>query len=91
MTPVIFKGSLFLQAVLFYCPIITRRRGHMEPIRYERIDELSDRTGLKKSWWYRETRKKGPGSVPKIKVGKHLLFIPAEVDEWLRSKGRGAA
>jgi predicted DNA-binding transcriptional regulator AlpA len=53
---------------------------------YETISELSERTRLKKSWWYSQTRKKGAGTVPKVKAGKYLLFVPHEVDEWLRKQ-----
>ena len=53
---------------------------------YETIDELSARTKMKKSWWYSRTRETGPGSVPRIRAGKYLLFVPSEVDQWLRGK-----
>ena len=53
---------------------------------YETIDELSERTRLKKSWWYSQTRKTGAGSVPRIRAGKYLLFIPGEVDRWLQDQ-----
>jgi len=53
---------------------------------YETIDELSARTKMKKSWWYSRTRETGPGSVPRIRAGKYLLFIPVEVDEWLQNQ-----
>jgi hypothetical protein len=55
-------------------------------LKYERIDDLEERTGLPKSWWYARTRETGPGSVPRIKAKKYLLFIPQEVDEWLRKQ-----
>lgn len=50
---------------------------------YETITELSQRTKLPKSWWYRQSMLK-ESRLPKIRAGKYLLFIPAEVDEWLR-------
>ena len=55
---------------------------------YETIDELCARTKLPKSWWYSRTRETGPGSVPRVKAGRYLLFIPDEVDKWLREKAR---
>jgi predicted DNA-binding transcriptional regulator AlpA len=58
-----------------------------EKQRCETIDELSERTRLKKSWWYSQTRQTGPGSCPRIRAGKYLLFIPSEVDNWLKSQG----
>jgi len=57
---------------------------------YETIDELSERTRLKKSWWYSRTRQTGPGSVPRIRAGKYLLFLPGKVDEWLKSQNQAA-
>ena len=56
---------------------------------YENLDELSARTRLPKSWWYQRTMKKGPGSVPRIRAGKYLLFEPEKVDEWLREQSEG--
>lgn len=53
---------------------------------YETIDELSARTKMKKSWWYSRTRETGPESVPRIRAGKYLLFIPSKVDEWLQDQ-----
>lgn len=53
---------------------------------YENIQELSARTKLPVTWWYNQTRKTGPGSVPRIKTGKYLLFIPGCVDAWLCSR-----
>lgn len=57
---------------------------------YETIDELSKRTKLPKSWWYSQTRQTGPGSVPRIKAGKYLRFVVAEVDFWLRNNQKTA-
>ena len=57
---------------------------HAGGIVYETIGELSDRTKMARSWWYNQTRKTGDGSVPRIKKGKYLLFIPSDVDEWLQ-------
>lgn len=61
------------------------RRNLMNQI-YETISELSERTKLPKSWWYSRTRETGPGSVPRVKAGKYLLFVPDEVDEWLKEQ-----
>ena len=55
---------------------------------YETLDELVARTKLPKSWWYSRTRESGPGSVPRVKAGKYLLFIPQDVDEWLKKLSR---
>lgn len=53
---------------------------------YETLAELSVRTKLPKSWWYRQSMIKN-SKLPKIRAGKYLLFIPTEVDAWLRKKG----
>lgn len=50
----------------------------------ETIDELSERWKVKKSWLYARTRENGAGSIPRLKIGKYLRFIPSEVDNWLR-------
>ena len=55
-----------------------------DQVRYETIDDLVERTKLPKSWWYSRTRETCPGSVPRIKAGKYLSFLPAEVDAWLQ-------
>jgi predicted DNA-binding transcriptional regulator AlpA len=54
---------------------------------YESIEELAARTDMKRSWWYARTRETGPGSVPRVKFGKYLRFVPHEVDAWLRDRG----
>ena len=59
-----------------------------DSIHYETLDDLAARTRLKKSWWYQQTRRKDRGAVPKLKIGKYLLFIPAQVDEWLNDLGQ---
>lgn len=59
---------------------------HDQTQTYETIDELSARTRMRKSWWYSRTRETGPGSVPRIRAGKYLLFVPGEVDRWLRDQ-----
>ncbi|MGO9534065.1 MAG: helix-turn-helix domain-containing protein [Syntrophobacteraceae bacterium] len=40
------------------------------------------------SWLYGETRKKGPNSIPHIRVGKYVRFQHGCVLEWLQAKGR---
>jgi excisionase family DNA binding protein len=47
------------------------------------ISEMSDRLKVKKSWLYRQTKRHGPGSIPRLKVGKYLRFNEAEVMAWL--------
>ena len=47
------------------------------------IDELSARLKMKKSWLYTRTRETGPGSIPRRKAGKYLLFVWDEVKPWI--------
>ena len=49
-------------------------------------DELADKFQVQKSWVYNQTRETGPGSIPRIKVGKYLRFSEAEVTAWLRAR-----
>ncbi len=53
---------------------------------YETLNEVVERTKLPKSWWYGQTRQSGPDAVPRIRAGKYLLFIPEEVDNWLKAQ-----
>ena len=52
----------------------------------ETIDELSERLKVPKSWLYGKTRETGEGSIPRVKVGKYLRFVPSEVDAWLKKQ-----
>ena len=54
----------------------------------ETIDDLAGRWKVQKSWLYARTREKGAGSIPKIKMGKYLRFVPSEVDKWLLNQQR---
>jgi hypothetical protein len=44
--------------------------------------ELAKRWNVPISWVYNQTRLRGPGSIPRIKMGKYTRFIPTEVDAW---------
>jgi len=39
------------------------------------------------SWLYGKTRFKGPGSIPRVQVGKYIRFKPSEVMQWLEGQG----
>ena len=47
------------------------------------ISEISNRLKVGKSWIYRQTKRHGPGSIPRIKVGKYLRFNEAAVMAWI--------
>lgn len=48
------------------------------------IDELAERLRVPKSWIYSRTRISGPGTIPRLKVGKYLRFSLQDVLNWLR-------
>jgi excisionase family DNA binding protein len=50
------------------------------------INEMAEKLRVKKSWLYRQTKKYGPGAIPRIKVGKYLRFNESDVFEWLSKK-----
>jgi predicted DNA-binding transcriptional regulator AlpA len=56
----------------------------------ESPEQLSKRWNVPLSWIYNQTRRIGPGSIPKIKLGKYVRFIPGEVDAWALSR-RGSS
>ena len=48
------------------------------------IDEMAETLKVPKSWLYSRTRETGPGSIPRVKVGKYLRFFESEVMDWIR-------
>ena len=50
------------------------------------IDELAARLKMKKSWLYTRTRQTGPGSIPRRRAGKYLLFLWSEIRPWIDEK-----
>lgn len=48
------------------------------------IDELAEMWKVPKSWVYSRTRETGPGSIPRLKVGKYLRFDANQVTDWLK-------
>jgi excisionase family DNA binding protein len=50
------------------------------------VMELAQKLKVRESWVYGETRKTGPGTIPRIKVGKYLRFNLESVMDWLKSK-----
>jgi excisionase family DNA binding protein len=49
------------------------------------VDDLARQLKVKVSWIYGETRKTGPGTIPRIRVGKYLRFSMEEVMDWLKA------
>jgi len=50
------------------------------------IAELARRLKVQKSWLYSRTRKTGPGSIPRLRLGKYLRFDYQAVLNWLREQ-----
>ena len=50
------------------------------------IDEMAGKLKVRKSWLYARTRETGPGSIPRIKVGKYLRFRLEDVMAWLEQQ-----
>ena len=48
------------------------------------IEEMADTLKVPKSWVYSRTRETGPGSIPRVKVGKYLRFRLDEVIQWMK-------
>jgi hypothetical protein len=50
------------------------------------VNDLAKQLKVKPSWIYGETRKTGPGTLPRVRVGKYLRFFLPEVLAWLKEK-----
>ena len=48
------------------------------------VDGLAEYLNVPTSWVYEQTRNRGNGSIPRIKVGKYVRFNIHEVLEWLK-------
>ena len=54
--------------------------------RFLNVVELAETLRLQKSWVYARTRETGPGTMPRIKVGKYVRFDYQAVMGWLRKQ-----
>jgi excisionase family DNA binding protein len=52
------------------------------------LEEMAARLRVNQSWLYRQTKRHGPGSIPRLKIGKYLRFNEAAVMAWLRENQR---
>ena len=50
------------------------------------VEELAEILRVPKSWVYAQTRETGPGSIPRVRVGKYRRFELSKVREWLEKK-----
>ena len=58
----------------------------MENNNFLTIEELANRLKVRKSWLYSRTRETGPGTMPKLRLGKYLRFDYQAVMDWLRKQ-----
>ena len=49
-------------------------------------EEMANILNVKTSWIYRQTMKHGPGTMPRIKMGKYLRFEPDKVIAWIKGQ-----
>ena len=54
-------------------------------------DELAQLLGVPVSWIYARTMYKGPGCIPRYKLGRYVRFKWEEVQGWLESHQEGQA
>ena len=54
------------------------------------INEMAETLKVPKSWLYTRTRETGPGSIPRVKVGKYLRFVESDVMNWLRKQNEAS-
>ena len=47
------------------------------------LNEMAEVLKIHKSWLYSRTRETGPGSIPRVKVGKYIRFRLADVMNWI--------
>lgn len=58
----------------------------MEIPRLKDIDEMAAILKVPKSWLYGQSRRRGPGAIPVLHVGKYLRFDPDAVIAWLQER-----
>ena len=50
------------------------------------VSEIAQQLRVPVSWIYGKSRERGPGAIPRIKVGKYLRFDLPQVMAWLDKK-----
>ena len=50
------------------------------------VDELAEYLKTPRSWVYSRSRETGPGTMPRIKVGKYVRFELDKVIDWLKAQ-----
>jgi len=49
-------------------------------------EQMAEVLGVQKSWLYRQTMKRGPGAIPRIRLKKYLRFDRAAVLRWVEGQ-----
>ena len=52
------------------------------------VNDVAEKYRVPVSWVYSRTRQTGPGSIPRLVLGKYLRFEQTEVDAWMRRQGK---
>jgi len=47
------------------------------------VNDLAAKLNLPVSWVYSRTRETGPGSIPRVRLGKYVRFEWERVKEWI--------
>lgn len=50
------------------------------------IREMSQILKVPKSWLYGQTRQRGKGTIPHLRLGKYLRFRPSDVIAWAEQR-----
>ena len=49
-------------------------------------EEMAGKLRVPITWIYSKTRETGPGSIPRIKIGKYNRFVESEVWKWIQKQ-----
>ena len=47
------------------------------------VGELAEKLNVPVSWVYSRTRETGPGTIPRVRLGKYVRFEWEKVKEWI--------
>ena len=53
------------------------------------VNQLAEKLNVPVSWVYSRTREIGPGTMPRVNVGKYRRFELEKVLDWLKKKNEG--
>ena len=77
MLPVILGGYFILERIILGGKFVDKA-----PLYFQIF--IAKRWKVKKTWVYPRTKEPGPGSMPRIKIGKYFRFDLTEVNGWLK-------